>query len=254
MSSRNGNGNGNACPPACADCRLRATGAFTPVTPEQLAFIQSMRSDTVRVEAGRTLLPEYRSGDKLYTLYDGWAFRYKTLSDGRRQILNFLLPGDFIGLQEEFADGHGHGVDAVTDISLCVFPTEKLWDLFRTHPKLGYDVTWLAAREEDMIDESLLTAGRRSAIERVAMLLIHLYRRAERVGLAVDGAIKFPFTQEHIADALGLSLVHTNKTLRRLHHLGLHQIREGQLRLLNAQALESIGDYSLRPLRQVPLI
>lgn len=246
--------NGTECPAACDGCRLRATEAFTPVTPEQLAFIQSIRSDAVRVEAGRTIIPEHKSGDRLFTLYSGWAFRYKTLSDGRRQILSFLLPGDFIGLQDEFADGHGHGVDAVTDVSLCVFPVERLWDLFRTHPKLGYDITWLAAREEDMVDENLLTAGRRSAIERVAMLLIHLYRRAERVGLAAGGAVKFPFNQEHIADALGLSLVHTNKTLRRLHHLGLHQIKDGQLRLLNAQALQSIGDYSVRPLRRVPLI
>lgn len=246
--------NGTECPAACAECRLRATQAFTPVTPEQLAFIQSIRSGTIRVEAGRTIIPEHKSGDRLYTLYSGWAFRYKSLSDGRRQILNFLLPGDFIGLQEEFADGHGHGVDAVTDVSLCVYPVDKLWELFRTHPKLGYDITWLAAREEDMIDENLLTAGRRSAIERVAMLLIHLYRRAERVGLAADGAVEFPFNQEHVADALGLSLVHTNKTLRRLHHLGLHQIKDGRLRLLNARALESIGDYSVKPLRRVPLI
>jgi CRP/FNR family transcriptional regulator, anaerobic regulatory protein len=248
--------NGFDCPPACADCRLRKTDAFTPVTPEELAFIQSMRNGngSLKVEAGRAIIPEHKTGDKLYTLYSGWAFRYKTLSDGRRQILSFLLPGDFIGLQEEFADGHGHGVEAVTDVALCSFPIEKLWDLFKAHPKLGYDVTWLAAREEDIIDENLLTAGRRNATERIAMLLIHLYRRAERVGLAAEGAVRFPFNQEHIADALGLSLVHTNKTLRRLHHLGLHQIKEGQLRLLNARALESIGDYFVKPLRRIPLI
>ena len=87
----------------------------------------------------------------LSTLLAGWAFRFKTVPDGRRQILNFLLPGDFIGLQQEFADGSGHGVEALTDTALCVFPRDGLWDLFRQFPSLGYDLTWLAAREEGML-------------------------------------------------------------------------------------------------------
>lgn len=123
--------------------------------------------------AGNTLIHEQNANGKLFTLYAGWAFRYKTLSDGRRQILNFLLPGDLIGLQQEFSDGAMHGIEAVTDISLCVFPSDGLWELFRRYPSLGYDITWLAAREEGMVDDNLLTAGRRTAAERVAMLLMH---------------------------------------------------------------------------------
>jgi hypothetical protein len=93
------------------------------------------------------------------------------------------------------------------------FSRDRLWPLFHAQPKLGYDITWLAAREEKMVDDNLVTAGRRNAGERVAMLLMHLYRRAERVGMVRDGWVEFPFNQQHIADALGLSLVHTNKTL-----------------------------------------
>ena len=86
------------------------------------------------------------------------------------------------------------------------------------------------------------------------MLLLHLFRRAQRVGLTEDGEVDFPFNQQHIADALGLSLVHTNKTLRRLHRLGLHEIRDGRLRVLNPKALQRIADYYDKPLRQVPLL
>ncbi len=71
------------------------------------------------VEAGGTVIEEHRAAPQLFTLYSGWAFRYKTLSDGRRQILGFLLPGDFIGLQDEFADGQTHGVEAVTGRRRC---------------------------------------------------------------------------------------------------------------------------------------
>ena len=242
------------CPPRCNACCLRKTGAFMPVNAEELQFIEAFRTGTTAVRAGGTILYEQKPNGKLFTLYSGWAFRYKTLSDGRRQILNFLLPGDFIGLQQKFADGAMHGIEAVTDTSLCVFPREGLWELFRGFPNLGYDITWLAAREEKMVDDNLVTAGRRNASERVAMLLMHLYRRAERVGMVREGWVEFPFNQQHIADALGLSLVHTNKTLRKLQQLGLHKLDAGWLRILDPLALETLADYFERPLRPTPLI
>ena len=242
------------CPPRCTACRLRQTGVFTPVTAQELAFIEAFRTGTSVMSAGDTLIHEQNPRDKLFTLYAGWAFRYKTLSDGRRQILNFLLPGDLIGLQQEFADGAVHGIEAVTDVSLCEFAREGLWELFRQYPSLGYDITWLAAREEGMVDDNLLTVGRRNATERVAMLLMHLYRRLERLGLADKGSVEFPINQQHIADALGLSLVHTNKTLRRLQQLGLHEIRGGRLFLLNPKALVRIADYFETPPKKVPLL
>lgn len=250
----------SVCPRHCADCRLRTAGGVKPVSAQELAFIEAFRSGTNDVAAGATIISEQHPGGKLYTLYSGWAFRYKTLSDGRRQILNFLLPGDFIGLQQEFSDGPMHGVEAITPVSLCIFPQERLFELFRQYPSLGFGLTWLSAREEGLVDENLLTAGRRNASERVAMLLMHLFRRLERIGLArkdADGqgaSVDFPINQQHIADTLGLSLVHTNKTMRRLHKLGLHEVVDGRLRLRNTKALERIADYYDRPHKNVPLL
>ena len=247
------------CPPNCANCGLRKLDAFTTVSVEQLKYIEAFRSGVSQINAGGTIIYEDRPNGKLFTVYTGWAFRYKTLSDGRRQILNFLLPGDLIGLQQEFADGAMHGIDALTDVSLCVFPRDGLFELFREYPSLGYDVTWLSAREESMVDDALLSAGRRNAAERVAVLLMHLYKRMQRLGFArkdEDGgsSVDFPINQQHIADALGLSLVHTNKTLRRLQHLGLHRISDGRLRLLNTKALQRIADYYEIPPKKIPLL
>ena len=245
----------NAPPTAApAACRLRATGAFTALAPATVEFIDSLRAGTVTVAAGETLVHENQANARLFTLYSGWAFRYKTLSDGRRQILNFLLPGDLVGLQQEFGEAALHGIEALTQCSLCVFQSDSLWTMFREHPRLGYDITWLAAHEESHVDENLLTAGRRNAAERVAMLLMHLYRRLERIGLAEEGTVAFPLNQQHIADALGLSLVHTNKTLRRLAALGLHELHNGRLRLLNPRALARIADYYDTPPRLIPML
>ncbi|RYF33015.1 MAG: Crp/Fnr family transcriptional regulator [Comamonadaceae bacterium] len=242
------------CAHPCDECGLRRNPAFLPLPAEELRSVEQFREGSRVVDPGRPVVQEHHPGRQLFTLYSGWAFRFKTLSDGRRQILNFLLPGDFIGLQDEFADGQTHGVEAVTGVSLCVFPRDRLWNLFHAQPRLGYDVTWLIAREEKMLDDNLVTAGRRNASERVAMLLMQLYRRAERVGMVRDGWVEFPFNQQHIADALGLSLVHTNKTLRKLQLLGLHKLEGGWLRILDPLALETLGDYFERPMRPSPLI
>jgi len=243
------------CPHHCDACGLRRTSAFTAVTAEELSFINSIRSGSHSVQAGGILIAEHRPNGRLYTLYAGWAFRYKTLSDGRRQILNFLLPGDLIGLQQEFGDTAMHGVDALTDCNFCVFPTDSLWTLFHAHPRLGYDMTWLAAREEGMVDDNLITTGRRNALERVAMLLMHLHRRLVRLGMVEsDGSVLFPINQQHIADALGLSLVHTNKTMRRLSQLGLHEITAGRLKITNPRALGRIAEYYETVQRPVPLL
>ncbi|MDO5087308.1 MAG: Crp/Fnr family transcriptional regulator, partial [Comamonadaceae bacterium] len=163
--------------------------------------------------------------------------------------------GDFVGLQGEFAQAATYGVEALTALHLCVFPPQGLWALYHEQPQLGYAITWLGATQERLQDEILLTVGRRNAAERIAMLLIHLWRRAERVGLAdADGSVPFPLTQQHIADALGLSLVHTNKTLRRLERLGLHRLHGGRLSLLDPEALERMADYYAQPMQPVPLI
>ena len=242
-------------PPKCRQCPLRQSGKFSPVTAGELDFIYALRSDTQRFKAGQTLVRERSRGRRMYTLFSGWAFRYKTLSDGRRQILNFLLPGDLFGLQQQFAEGATHGVEAMTACSACVFPAQSLWEIYRNHPNLGYDVTWLCARDEQLLDENLLTTGRRTALERVAVLLIHLFKRAQRVGMVgPDNSFEFPLTQQHVADALGLSLVHTNRTLRKLHVLGLHDLVDGRMYLKNAKALEQLADYVDHPLRPVPLI
>jgi CRP/FNR family transcriptional regulator len=167
------------------------------------------------VTAGATILPEQKPNGKLFTLYSGWAFRYKTLSDGRRQILNFLLPGDFIGLQQKVrrrCHARHRGRDRCQPLRVSARGPVGAVPQF-PQPGLRHHLAG-AAREEGIVDDHLLTAGRRNATERVAMLLMHLFRRLERVGMAAGGMIEFPINQQHIADALGLSLVHTNKTLK----------------------------------------
>jgi CRP-like cAMP-binding protein len=114
----------------CHECALRACGIFKPVTAEELNSINQIKRDHLLVHAGSEII---RAGDKapeLYTLYSGWAFRFKTLPDGRRQILNFLLPGDLLGLQAAMFDAALHGIEALTEVELCVLARRDIWALF----------------------------------------------------------------------------------------------------------------------------
>jgi CRP/FNR family transcriptional regulator, anaerobic regulatory protein len=221
---------------------MRPLPLFEPLQPADAQLIQNLRRGQADRKAGSMLVAEGSTQGPLYTLFSGWAFRFKTLSDGRRQILNFLLPGDFIGLQRNMTDAAVHGVEALTDVRLCVFERDALWSLHREAPRLGFVVTWLAAHEEAAVDENLLSVGRRSALERVATLLVVLYKRIAALADPPSDGVDFPLTQQHIADALGLSLVHTHRTLRRLQRMGLHQIDDGRLRLLDVTALKRIAD------------
>ncbi|MDP9043820.1 MAG: Crp/Fnr family transcriptional regulator [Pseudomonadota bacterium] len=228
----------------CDACPLRQLPLFIPHSGPELALIESLKREQVTVGGSRTIIHEGQPNAALYTLLSGWAFRFKTLSDGRRQILNFLLPGDFIGVQQKMGEASPHGVQALTDSVLCMFQSTALWNLHGSAPTLGFAVTWLTAQEESLVDDNLLTVGRRSAEERIATLLVTLFKRAGALILDFERehGVPFPLTQQHIADALGLSLVHTNKTLRKLERRGLHRIDEGRLFLLDPKALARLGD------------
>lgn len=243
-----------AVQPWCHTCPLRAKPIFLPKSEEDVAFIAALKNEHRRLPAGSDVIFPGQDDAELFTLFSGWAFRYKTLADGRRQILNFLLPGDLLGLQASLLSVAQYGVEALTDVELCVFPRRRIWDLFVRMPQLGYELAWLGSREESLIDENLLSVGQRGAVGRIASLVISLYRRAEAVGLVEDRGFQFPLTRQHLADALGLSLVHTTKTWSRLRRAGLFDQVDGRLILLNPRLTEKIAERFERDLGRRPLL
>ena len=216
--------------------------------------METFKAGELAVDPGATILLEGTNSAHIFTVLAGWAFRSKTLEDGRRQILNFALPGDFLGLQGSMFDKMQHSVEALTPAVLCVFPREKVWGLFESHPGLAFDTTWLAAREETMLDEHLLSVGQRRASERMAYLLLHLFRRARQSGLGQKKKVEFPFTQQHLADALGLSIVHTNKTLKRLRSTGAFKWTGSQFEVVDEVKLIELAGFEVPSEERRPLL
>ncbi len=241
-------------PAPCAGCPLRERPAFHAKTPRELERTQRLRRGQVRVAAGADLFRAGEDKADIYTLFAGWAFRYRALPDGRRQILNFFLPGDLIGFQIAMLEAADHSVEALTDIELCVFPRRRIWTLFRDMPELAFELAWLGAREEGMVDDNLTAVGQLSAAERMASMVVGLYKRAKGLGLVEDDTFLFPLRREHIADALGLSLVHTIKTWSALRRAGLFEQVGARLKVLRPGMSAHLAQFCEQASRPRPLL
>ncbi|TRB09208.1 Crp/Fnr family transcriptional regulator [Agrobacterium tumefaciens] len=237
----------------CQQCPLRDLPHFRDFSSPELDFVSRFKTGELAVESGSVILMEGSHSAHLYTVLQGWAFRYKTLEDGRRQILNYVMPGDLVGLQGTVMGEMQHSVEALSPVTLCVFERSRLNNLFTDHPTLAYDLTWIAASEERMLDSHLLSIGRRTALERAAYLIAFLYRKAKAVNL-IPGETPIPVTQQHVADTLGLSIVHTNKTLRKLVDRGLIRWTDKGCLVLDDAGLSHVAGWESDEKRQRPFI
>lgn len=239
---------------SCLACPLRELDLFKDRNKSEITFIQQFKTGEHFAPAGTTIVHENARTDKLFTVLTGWVFRYRTLEGSRRQIINYGLPGDFLGLQATLDDEMSHGIETLTDVVVCYFDRAKLWSLYVDHPRLAYDMTWLAAQQERSFEEQLLTLGQRNAFERIAYLLWHLFDRARAVGLVKDNSIQLPVRQQHLADTLGLSLVHTNKTLQKIREDGAIEIIDRQMRVYDEARLIKMGRIDGDVVKARPLI
>lgn len=228
----------------CKRCPLRKNPCYRPFEGGELEFVEKFKTGELIIEPGEEVLIDGHDSAHLYTILEGWAIRLKYLSGGERQILNIAMPGDLIGLQSSIFGSMQHTVESLTRIKLCVFPRSRLYELISEHPGLGFDITWLAAREEAMLAEHLVNVGQRSAFVRMSYFFSHLYERAELAKLTRGNKVSLPLTQEHLADALGLSAVHTNKTLRKIRATKCIDWSRGELIVNDTKMLHELGEFT----------
>lgn len=238
----------------CVNCPLRPKRLFKPFSADTLSFMKSFKIGEMNVEAGTPLLSEGSSTPQLFTALSGMGLRYKTLENGDRQVISFIMPGDFIGLQAAVMGGMQHSVEASTDMLLCVFDRSALWDLFKKEPQRAFDLTWIAAVEEHFLGETVASLGQRTGPERMAWAMVRLFKHLDALDLRQGDSVPLPYRQQDLADALGLSLVHTNKTLGGFRKKGLAFWRDGLLSIPDLGKLADIAsaDLDAEPVR--PLI
>jgi CRP-like cAMP-binding protein len=228
-------------------------GAGPQPLPSALAVGLSAR-DLLRVDAARPSVRTLKAGESLYfqgdacrnvyLLLDGWAFRHQSLEDGRRQILDFVLPGSAFGLA-----GSGvtmHGVEALTPCRFSVFGRDNLSALMQQVPVLALRFIELLAGAEARAFEHLTNVGRRSARERVANLICELLVRARQQSAAGQTPrMTLPLMQPHIADALGLASETVCRTLAAMRKDGIVVLRAQKLDVLDTGRLAAEAGVTL---------
>ena len=194
---------------------------------------------------GSDIVSEGRPHIRGYVILDGWAAPYKTLPDGRRQILSFLMPGDIIGLFASISPICTASVVTLSDVEVASFNPEDVVTATGRSPRLGVALGWAAAREQEILAEHLVNVGRRSAMERVAHLFLEFWARLRVRGLTTGGEhFSVPVTQTIVADTLGLSVVHVNRTLRQLSKQGIMESNRDKVVIHDIDRLQDIAGFN----------
>lgn len=221
---------------------LAVLDSLTTFTPDDRAAIEDLVGPPRHMPAETELVVDGEATADCTVLLEGQAFRHKTLADGRRQILGFLVPGDVLDFSRLFL-GADYGVTALTACQIGPIPRGRLEEILVERPRVGRAFWRMAMLEAELQREWMIGMGRRSAYARVAHLLCEAFLRLRNVGMTYGARCRFPVTQTHLADAAGLSGVHTNRVLQSLRQNGLITFRARELIVLDWPGLIAAAEF-----------
>lgn len=221
----------------------RHLASFTPLSEQETSIIRQTCATATEVSAGAELYVEGQALTKPAALLSGWACRLRVLADGRRQIFDFLLPGDLFG---HCTLNPVASTSALTLTTARVASVGCLFEMAVEPSRFpGLARAWAAAqaRQDAFLLNHVVRLGRQTAYERVAHLVVELSHRLDEIGFETGSFVPMPLTQEMIADALGLSVVHVNRTLKQLRAERLIELRAASMRVIKPDALARIADF-----------
>lgn len=225
------------------NCLLAKISQYGDLSAEEVELLEWIQKDEEPVEARQVLRREGDPGGTLHVVKSGWVYSYRSLRDGGRQVLELHLPGDLIGLPGIAFSTALTGVVALTGGVVCPFPKDRLSEIFGRSARLTSILFLIAMHEESLLLERLTSMGRRNAYQRLAHLIVELAYRRRHLEPLLAPRIEWPVTQDLLADLLGLSEVHVNRTLRRLRGDGLIETANRHLDLVDREGLIDAADF-----------
>ncbi len=222
--------------PGCRNCPLHSNASASP----DLSLIESFKNAHGRAWSGDVIIEQGSRRPRLFTLFSGWAIKYKSLESGERQVVHLLLPGDLVGLETCMFGVAECGVQAVTDVTFCSFDADRFSDVATT-PGISRRIMMLQAHESSMIAERLTAVGACDARRNIAHLIASLHQRLLKLGLAQERGFRLPLSIQQIADCCGLTPVHVHRVLRALREENILALDCRKIEILDAEALRSIA-------------
>lgn len=228
-----------------AQAVIRRFSVLRPLSEEAVvAFEHAILEGMLRAGPGEDLTAEGDGIDGVRVVLSGWLFRHKTLEDGRRQIVNFVLPGEACDAHAYLLPTMDHSVTTATSVVYADIKKARFEKLLASERTLAEAFMCETLVNSAIQREWAINLGRRVALERVAHLFCEIYERLRPVGLVDGNSCSFPVTQMDLADATGLSVVHLNRTIQELRASGLIALRERTLTINDLDALKTAALYS----------
>jgi CRP-like cAMP-binding protein len=224
-----------------------------PLTADEQSALEGAFSRVVYFEADEDVVREGERPSECNVLLEGMTIRYKILEDGQRQIFSFHIPGDIYDAQSFLLDEMDHSVATLTRCKVAVISHATMKDLTEAYPRIGRAIWKETLADAAIFREWMASIGRRLAYPRIAHLMCELVSKRFAVGLSNGHTrIEWPITQAEVGDALGLSLVHVNRTLKELREAGLITLDRSHLNILDWDGLQRAGQFDPRYLHLKP--
>ena len=220
--------------------KLRGYG---PLAPADEALLEAASRQSRRYRAHHDLIREGDEPGPVFVVLEGWACRYKILPGGSRQIIAFMLPGDFCDMHVGVLAEMDHSIATLTEATIATISRTEMKALTDTRPGLAKAFWWTQLVDEGVLRATIVSMGRRSSLERVAHLLCELCFRMRNIGIATDGHCVMPFTQIILADAVGLTPVHVNRSIKKLRLAGALEIAPGAIIIASLARLAEIAGF-----------
>lgn len=226
-----------------SSCIIKHFEYYSPLSGNDKELLNSLEKGPVDYKRNEALWLQGDSSKHFYTVSKGWAYAYRDMEDGGRQVLDIYVPGDIVGLREFAFKQRITGVVMLTDAELCAFPKTRLTDVFAGSLLLCSILYMIAARDQAILLERVINLGRRSARVRIAHFLVEIAKRLKKTRVDITGRVRVPLTQTLLGDALGLSTVHVNRILSALKREGFLTPYAGGVELRDVPALEEIAGF-----------
>lgn len=214
---------------------------FRSLEERETGLIEALTVRSAVLPPNRPLVSEGEVGIALYRIERGWAYRFRRVTNGSRQILDFLMPGEIVGLQASLLGVIEHSVRSLTPLRVSALDGRLVSEAFHKAPKLALRLARHVAAEASRTDEMLTVIGCGDAVERLAWLMLSLYRRQVRNGEVDPRDCPFPLRRQHMADALGLTGAHINRTLNRLRADGIARVENQRLVIQDLDRLAALA-------------
>lgn len=215
----------------------------SPLTDIEREVLSRSIARTREVAADNDMVAEGSRPVHSTLLVSGFAARYSHVADGSRQIVAIHVPGDFVDLHSFLLKRMDHGIYAMSPCTVALVPHERLLEITEGYPHLTR-LLWLSTLIDAAIHRQwLIGIGRKSASARIAHLLCELYVRLAVVGLTDGSQFALPITQEELADSLGMSLVHLNRSIREVKSEGLFEWRRSGVEIKDWGGLRQLAEF-----------